>query len=99
MAIRRAVDDLVYDNRNHYLPCNQLSTEEVVRLVVDEHQDTIERIEAVAPGFVGVEIGTAACPGRADLLFYYGTHQQRQVVEAIIGEDTFFGVPYNLQNR
>jgi hypothetical protein len=37
--ICRTIDDVVYDNRNHYLPCEQLPAELEVRKVIEEHQD------------------------------------------------------------
>ena len=97
-VLRRTVDDLVYDNKNHYLPCEKLPTESEVRRIVQEHQDVVEAIEQVNPGFVGVEIHPA-CAGKADLLIWYGSHENRLEIERIIGGDTFFGIPYRLNNR
>jgi hypothetical protein len=97
--IRRLVDNYIYDNENHYLPCDELPTEGEALAVVREHQAVIRAIEAVNPGFVGVEIDTSTCPGRADLLFWYGTHQDRLDIKAIIDGDTFFGIPYRMNNR
>lgn len=95
---RHTFDNLVYDNKNHYLPCEKLPDEAEVRRIVQEHQDVIQTIEQVDPGFVGVEIGTP-CAGKADLVIWYGTHEDRLGIERIIGDDTFFGVPYRLNNR
>jgi hypothetical protein len=97
--IRRAIDDVVFDNWNHYLPCDKLPEVSRVREVVEEHQETIRRVEAVNPGLVGVEISTGPCPGKADLLIWYASHQNRVDIEEIIGGERFFGVPYRLQNR
>ncbi len=97
--LRRAYDNYILDNENHYLPCRRLPTPEEVERVVAEHQDVIRQIEAVNPGFVGVEIDTATCPGHADLLIWYASHADRLAIKAIIGAETFFGVPYRLQNR
>jgi hypothetical protein len=97
--IRRTIDDVLYDNRNHYLPCEQLPTELEVRKVVAEHQDVIQQMEQVNPGLVGVEIDTSTCPGKADLLIWYASHQNRLDIEEIIAGETFYGVPYRLQNR
>ena len=50
--LRALIDDVVYDNRNHYLPCEQLpSTAEVTR-VMEEHQDAVDAIGRVNPGRV-----------------------------------------------
>jgi hypothetical protein len=97
--LHRALDNFVYDNENHYLPCDELPTEVEVRAVVQAHQDVIRAIEAVGPGFIGVEVDTFTCPGKADLLIWYGTHQDRLGIKDIIDADTFFGVPYRMVNR
>jgi hypothetical protein len=97
--VRRIYDNFVLDNKNHYLPCEELPTESDVSRIVEQHQDKIQAIEQVNPGFVGVEIDTFTCPGQADLMIWYASHQDRLAIEEIIGSDTFFGVPYRLQNR
>jgi hypothetical protein len=98
-VLRRAYDNYVLDNRNHYLACEELPMRVEVERIVKHHQDVIQRIEQVAPGFVGVEIDSSACEGKADLLIWYGSHQQRMEIEKIIDGDSFFEVPYRLQNR
>lgn len=98
-SLRRFVDDALYDNRNHYLSCQQLPTLSHVESVIEQHQSTIHQIEQVNPGLVGVEIDSTTCSGKADILFWYGSHQDRVTIEDIIGGDTFFGIPYRLQNR
>ena len=97
--LQRAYDNYVMDNRNHYLSCNELPTKSEVESVVKQHQDVIQQIQQVAPGFVSVEVASSICNGKADLIFWYGSHQQRIAIEKIIAGDTFFGVPYRLQNR
>ena len=67
--------------------------------VVEEHQDLVQEIEQMNPGLVGVEIDTFTCPGKADLVFWYGGHKERLAIESIINNETFFGVPYRLHNR
>jgi len=103
--VRRAIDDLVYDNRNHYLLCEKLPDEGEVRRVLAEQQDTLRLIEQVNPGLVGIDVG-APCPGKADLLIWYASHQDRLAIESILvaatgasAGDTFFGIPYRMQNR
>ena len=98
-AVRRVIDDVVYDNRDHYLPCEKLPIEHEVREVVAAHQGTIRQIEQVNPGMVGVEIDASTCPGKADLLIWYASHQNRLAIEELIAGETFYGVPYRLQNR
>jgi hypothetical protein len=87
------------DNENHYLPCDKLPTESEVRAIVQQHQDIIQAIEQVNPGLVGVDVDSLTCPGKADLVIWYASHQNRLEIKTIIGNDRFFGVPYRLQNR
>jgi hypothetical protein len=97
--LRRAIDDLVYDNWNHYLPCEKMPAEPEVRRVMAEHPEIIQQIEQVNPGQVGVEIDPSTCPGKADLVIWYASHLNRLAIEEIIAGETFFGIPYRLQNR
>jgi len=98
-TIRRIFDDTIYDNKNHYLPCEKLPSSDEVFKIVAEQQNVIKEIEAVNPGFVGVEIDTSPCHGKADIIFWYASHENRLEIEEIIGDETFFGIPYRLQNR
>ena len=97
--LRKAYDEIVLDNRGHYLSCEQLPSEVEVRRVMESHENELQRIEQINPGFVGVELDTSTCPGQADILFWYGTHQDRLLIEDIIAGDTFYGLPYRLENR
>ena len=96
---RRAYDEIVLDNHNHYLSCEQLPSEAEVRRMMEDHQNVIKKIEQIKPGFVGVEMDTSTCPGKADILLWYGTHEDRILIEDIIAGDTFYGIPYRLENR
>ena len=98
-SFRKTYDEMILDNRNHYLSCEQLPTKDEVRQVMDEHQDVIKEIEQINPGFVGVEIDDSVCPGKADIVFWYGTHKERLLIKDIIMGETLYGVPYRLQNR
>ena len=97
--VRRAYDNFVLDNENHYLPCEKLPTEAEVRRIAQEYRDVIQSMEQVNPGFVGVDIDTTRCPGKADIIVWYASHRDRVAIARIIGGETFFGVPYRLQNR
>jgi len=97
--VRRTYDEIFLDNRNHYLRCEQLPLEIEVRRVMEEHQDVIREIEQINPGFVGVEIDNSICPGKADIFFWYGIHEDRLRIEDLIAGKTFYGIPYRLQNR
>ena len=89
---------LILDNKDHFLSCDELPSLAEVEQVVESHQDTIDRIKQVNPGFVFVEIDAITCPGKADIVISYGTHQNRLAIERIIDGDTFFGVLYKLRN-
>ena len=97
--VQRGYDNFVLDNRNHYLPCQDLPTKIEVERIVAQHEEIIQQIQQIAPGFIGIEIDSSNCEGKADLLIWYGTHEQRIAIEKIINGDTFFGMPYRLQNR
>ena len=97
--LRKMYDETILDNRDHYLSCEELPIEAEVRQVMEAHQDVIARIEQINPGFVGVEMDTSICPGKADIVFWYGTHDDRLLIEAIIAGDTFYGIPYRLVNQ
>jgi hypothetical protein len=98
-VVQRSYDNFVLDNHNHYLPCSKLPTRTEVEGIIAQHQAVIQQIQQVAPGSVGIEIDTSICDGKADLLIWYGTHAQRVAIEKILAGDTFFGIPYRLQNR
>lgn len=98
-VMQRVYDNLVLDNRNHYLTCNDLPTKSEVETVMEQHSEVIKQIQQIAPESIDVEIDTSVCEGKADLLISYGTQQQRIAIEKILNGDTFFGIPYRLQNR
>jgi hypothetical protein len=98
-VLRHTIDNFVYDNKNHYLPCDKLPTEAEVNRVVQEHKNIVEAIEKVNSGLVGVEIDATTCSGKADLVIWYGSDADRIEIEKIIGGNTFFGIPYRLNNR
>jgi hypothetical protein len=97
-SLRALADDVVYDNTNHYLPCEKLPVVSEALMVVEEHQAVVDAILSVNPGRVGLEVDTDCCPGRADILMWYGSHEDRMAIEEIINGETFFGVPCNLRN-
>jgi len=95
--IRRWISDVIYDNRVPYLHCENLLNLAEVEQTVAAHQDLIEQIEAVHPGFIRVTISSSVnrsdCPGKGYLVIEYASHADRLQIEAIIGE-TFFGIPW-----
>lgn len=96
--ILRIWDDLVLDSKQHYLPCDKLPSMAKAWQVVEEHQDVMQKIEQVHPGLIGVGVDEI-CPGKADIVIWYGSHLDRVKIEKIINNETFFGIPYRLQNR
>lgn len=98
-SIRRFYDDVVMDNRNHYLPCDKLPAAADVKSIVEKHKDIVGQIEQIHPGQVGVEVDSLSCPGKADIVIWYASHEDRIKVEQLIDDETFFGIPLRLQNR
>jgi len=91
-VIGKWVNSTVYDNRVHYVSCEKLPVLSEVEILMEEHQDVIQQIEAIDPGFIRVYISTP-CPGKGSLVIEYASHEDRLQIEALIG-DTFFGVPW-----
>lgn len=77
--------------------CSKLPTAEEVRKVLAEHNDTFMQIERFNPGNVWMDVNYVRCPGKADILIYYGTVYDWDNIRNLIG-DTFFGVPYRMFN-
>lgn len=92
-SIRKTIADVIYDNREHYLSCEELPALSEVEQVVEEHQNLIQEIEQVNPGFIFVSI-ISLCPGKGEIFIEYPSHQNRLQIEELIGDETFFGVPY-----
>ncbi len=87
-------------NLLHYspeLPCDDLPDIVTVRQVVEDHQDIIQEIENINPGYVYIEIHER-CNGKGELYIYYDTISTREQILEIIGAETFFGIPYRLFN-
>lgn len=78
--VRRWVDDVLYDNRYHYLPCSQQPPLAEVEQVLRQHQEVIAHIEAVHPGFVGVEIYPCGEGENGSLTFWYASRSDRLVI-------------------
>lgn len=93
------VDDVLYDNYNHYLPCSSLPQTAEIERALKEHAATTDRIRAISAD-IEVQIDTEKCPGqdRADLLISYANHSQRVEIERILGAKTFFGIPTRWRN-
>lgn len=90
--------DSLYDNYNHYLPCSRLPKADEVARLLEEHADTVQKIAEVHPGFTYIEAGTS-CGETADVIIHYASHDDRKVIEAILGGYTFYGVPARWRNE
>jgi hypothetical protein len=66
-VFQRGYDHFILDNRNHYLSCRDLPPKIEVERITEQQQVVIQQIQRVAPGFVGVEIDSKTCDGKADL--------------------------------
>ena len=81
-----------------YVPCEQLPTIDAVEKMLIEHNDTRTQLEKLSlTNSISIDPSTKRCPGKAELVISYGTHDQREKIKKVIG-DTFFGVPYWMTN-
>ncbi|MGC1378574.1 MAG: hypothetical protein WA821_20250 [Anaerolineales bacterium] len=94
----KLLDDVIYDNRNHYLSCDQLPTPGKVRSVLAAHKNIVVQIKQVDRGAIMVYVGNGndSCSGKADILITYPSRADRIKIQQIINSDTFFGIPYRL---
>ena len=92
--IQRILSDVVYDNYDHYLPCERLPLVAEVEAVVADHAGTVNQIQAVAPD-VRFSLEKQICGGadHTDIVIYYPAHSHREQIEKILGGKTFFGIP------
>ena len=79
------------------LPCEELPDIEEVRNAIEDHQDIIEEIENTSPGNVWISINER-CDGKGELFIYYDTIDTKNKILELIGDDTFFGIPYRMFN-
>jgi len=93
-------NNFVLDNKEHYLSCEDLPPIDKVKQVINEHQETLQEIEQVNPGFVFVTTGNYEdCVDKSDIVISYASHQDKLKIKEIINDKTFFGIPYRLQNQ
>lgn len=91
---------LILDSKEHFLNCDQLPSVDKVMQVMNEHQNILQKIEQVNPGFIFVTTGDYEdCIDKSDIVISYPSHQNRLEIEKIINGKTFFGIPYRLQNQ
>jgi len=82
---------------SRYHPCETLPDIETARQIIDDHQDVIDAIENIHPDCIDVYL-KERCEGKGELVIYYCTIDQQIEILEIIGNDTFFGVPFRMIN-
>jgi hypothetical protein len=92
--IQRWIASVVYDNRVPYMRCEELPSLTDVEQTMAAHQGVIEKIEAIHPEHIRVYVGSvSSCPIKGILVIEYASHDDREQIEALIGE-TFFDIPW-----
>lgn len=93
-VVHRIVNDVLYDNFNHYVPCNRLPLATEVEAVVADHTAIVDQIQATSSN-IRFEIVKQTCGGadHADIVISYPSHALRAQIEQLVGGKTFFGVP------
>jgi hypothetical protein len=76
-------NDLVLDNRNDSVSCDEFPTRSEVERVMDAQQPVVEQILSVNPGQVFVDLDDVTCPGKIGLMISYPTHEDRIAIEHI----------------
>lgn len=98
-ASSRVIDSLIYDNKKHYLTCEELPSRVRVDQILYSHQEVISQVKQIESN-IAIEIGDGdnQCETTADIVIYFSGHEQRKQIEKIIDTETFFGIPYRLIN-
>lgn len=93
-------NDAILDSYDHWLPCSQLPTVQHIEAVMTQNQDVLRQLGNVDPtGLPGIWITVEnVCEDRGDILIEYGGRHHREQIEAILGDQTFFGIPVRLRN-
>lgn len=77
--------------------CNGLPPIEVVQQTIRLHADVARAVEDRSRG-IWIEAATAkSCSGKGYIHVYYDTLETRRRIKDLLG-NTFFGVPYIMQN-
>lgn len=93
-VIQRTVSDVVYDNYDHFLPCERLPLFAEVENILVVHEDMVDQVKGISSQ-IDIQIDPHTCGGveHADLVIFYATHAQREQIEEMLGGKTFFGIP------
>lgn len=92
-VVHRIVDDVLYDNYYHNVPCQRLPLAFEVEAVVADYTAIVDQIQAISSN-IRFEIVKQTCGGadHADVVIYYPGHAKREQIEELLGGKTFFGV-------
>jgi hypothetical protein len=96
--LHRIVDEVLYTNYRHSLPCKDLPDLETVERQLNEFDSTMKQIESLSEGNVALKVDSSSCPGKGSIKIYFPSHSVRQQIEKILGGKTFHGVPLDLIN-
>jgi hypothetical protein len=81
---------------NRVPPCDKLPSEEVVRSVLTQHPDLVEKIQCAGAYSIDVE-HPENCKEKAYIVIQYDVAPTESRIRKVIGP-TFYGVPYWMQN-
>lgn len=95
--LRQAIPTLF---RSDEQPCHELPPYTDALAALRQHSLVAQAIQDIHPGFVFVMVSTPeSCPDRGGIMINYATEADRSAAQALIGGDTFFGIPYEMVNR
>jgi len=91
-------DSVVLDERNQYMPCEQLPFYRQGMTAISNHQDMLDKVRAAGASSVTlVEVKCMTDSNfffiKGDLIIDYKNRQARSAIEKLLGND-FFGIPY-----
>lgn len=97
---RKLFDNYVLDNSVNYLPCDAQVKISELEEFLSKNEDLVKKVESIGTNVI-VQVGDAYgnyCPETAKLVFFYGSHKERQEVEKLINNSEFSKYPYDLVN-
>ena len=74
------------------LPCDQLPTFQVAKETFYSHNDTRDQMQALGDNSTSITLAGDRCPGKGEIVIFYGGIEVRDRIRNLIGND-FFGVP------
>ena len=78
--------------------CEKFYEVTAIEKVLADHAQVVKQIKDINPRFIFVGAQKVeGCQGKAELLISFPTERDRKKIEQLIG-DTFFGIPYRMQN-